>query len=125
MVSAQQASEDTDGCLKEVHVHVLAEGELFLHPVLCICKLYVEWGRVQEWEGKDSKKDYIWIHLSDIVDKGYWCFALGGMIKWSCSSPETASDQGFVTILKEYNTADTIWYDKHSYHTLHMEVLEL
>ena len=48
MVSAQQASEDTDGCLKKIHVHVLAEGELFLYPVLCISKLCVEWGRVQE-----------------------------------------------------------------------------
>lgn len=55
MVGTQQAPKDTDGCLKKIHVHVLVEGELFLYPLLCFWKLYVEWGRVQEWEGKERK----------------------------------------------------------------------
>lgn len=43
VVGAQQAPEDADGRLKEVHVHVLAERQLLLHPAprlrkLCTCK---------------------------------------------------------------------------------------
>lgn len=40
MVGAQQTTEDADGRLKQVHVRVLAEGQLLFHPALCFCKLW-------------------------------------------------------------------------------------
>lgn len=54
MVGAQQAPKDTDGCLKKINVHVLVEGELLFYPVLCFCKLYMEWKQV--WKGKKQKR---------------------------------------------------------------------
>lgn len=39
MVGAQQTPQDADGRLKEVHVHVLAEGEIVLHPAPRLGKL--------------------------------------------------------------------------------------
>lgn len=38
-VGAQQASQDADGAFKQVHVHILVEGELRGHPCFCFFKL--------------------------------------------------------------------------------------
>lgn len=39
MVGAQQTTEDTNSCLKQIHIRILAEGQLLLHPGLCFPKL--------------------------------------------------------------------------------------
>lgn len=45
MEGAEQAPKDADGCLKKIHVHVLVEGELGFHPLLCFCELCAEEAR--------------------------------------------------------------------------------
>lgn len=55
VISAQQAPEDTDGCLKKIHIHIFVEGKLFLHPVPCFCKLCVE-RRGVNWSHKLQKQ---------------------------------------------------------------------
>lgn len=45
-MSTQQAPKDTDGCLKKIHIHILVEGKLLLHPVPRLCKLCTE----KEWD---------------------------------------------------------------------------
>lgn len=45
MVSAQQAAQDTDGALKQVHVHVFIKGQLCGHPGLSLLKLCPKEGK--------------------------------------------------------------------------------
>lgn len=42
MKRAQQTAQDSDGGLKQIHIHVPVEGQLLLYPLLGLLKLWVE-----------------------------------------------------------------------------------
>lgn len=48
VVRAQQPPQDADGGFKQIHIHILVEGKLFLDPALCFGEFCAKKGKLQQ-----------------------------------------------------------------------------